>query len=127
MKIALIVIGVIAALIGLAWLRGRKWRNIERVGKASMFWGLAGEYSEGNPTQLTDAAFRTDSENEVYDRLSAEKKRKIDKRVAKEREKFAKDFLKYYLDEGMDYDEAIGMVCTICNVERARLEEITSG
>lgn len=126
MKIALIVIGVIAALIGIAWLRGRKWREIERVGKASMFRGLAGEYSEGNVMQMTAAAFRTASADE-YDKLSAEKKRQIDERAAKELEKFAKGFLKYYLDEGMEYDEAIGMVCTICNVERARLEEITSG
>jgi len=126
MKIALIVIGVIAALIGIAWLRGRKWREIEREGKSSMFRILAGEYGEGKPLRLIEAAFRTDSENEVYDKLSTEKKRKIDKRVAKELEKFAKDFVKYLVDRGMEYEEALEMVCTICNVERARLEEITS-
>ena len=106
MKIALIVVGVIVVLMIIAWLRGRKWRVMEKEGQKSLFRALASEYAEKHETLVfTDKAFRTVSDD-VYEKASPEKKKKFAKDVAKEREKFKKEFVRFFMDEGMTCEEA---------------------
>lgn len=113
MKIVLIVVGVIAVLILIAWVRGCKWRVAEKWGRESFFRMLAAEHTEKAGTDemvvLTDKAFRTVSDD-VYEKASPEKKKRFDKDMAKERERFKKQSVKFLRDEGMAYEEATEMV-----------------